>query len=718
MKFFRKSTTAFVVLSECDGGSDIGSDGGRGSGGGSSSVRFEAAPEPRVGPHRVLPAHRWAAGRFRTAVPSLLMLSLLLPMLGLNTLTAADKLTAANRGTMSNKDLTVGVRFIGQTAAATAPTMETPPALDADAPPQPVTPAGKLPQYQLDHRQRSSGATTGHEERVRFLLALPDRLALVELRVTVDGRPFRQLRQDRVTRLMTLAAAPRSRPTEVASEVASEDASEAAAEAATKDATEDARDTTTGNTTTGNTTTEAAALPAEPVVAVIETAVQEAGQIFSDVVDDALAAIAESAGEEVSSADDNEKSEAGTDPRPDQKDNEDGDENSDEGSDSAADSSEDLIPEFRAASTVSEWIARYMAATGEPPSVEEIHWLLTNWVDGPTVLFLNDNFQRFRADQAPVFRVLDRDRDGQVSAKELQMAVTSFRECDLNRDDVVEATELAEVATDPRDEPRHAGPGKLIVPLSDDFGDDAAWRHLVARYEASSDSGGSRLPRFDTDQNGTLDAEEIHRLQAAATDLQVTISFNLADPAASRLSITGISEALTAVVDSAMTGERKVTLKTAAARLEFSALQTAGSDQLSIGAVNDGYPLLPVVDPNNDGRFTIRELRQLTQILATFDDNQDGRLTAEEIRPTIRVCVGLGPVVHDELAALRQVRSADETSEVTGPEWFVRMDVNRDRDLTRREFPGTDEQFAALDTDNDKLISAVEATLVGAADEQ
>ncbi len=37
------------------------------------------------------------------------------------------------------------------------------------------------------------------------------------------------------------------------------------------------------------------------------------------------------------------------------------------------------------------------------------------------------------------------------------------------------------------------------------------------------------------------------------------------------------------------------------------------------------------------------------------------------------------------------------------------MDKNKDDDLTRREFPGTDEQFKQLDSDGDELISTAEA---------
>ena len=37
------------------------------------------------------------------------------------------------------------------------------------------------------------------------------------------------------------------------------------------------------------------------------------------------------------------------------------------------------------------------------------------------------------------------------------------------------------------------------------------------------------------------------------------------------------------------------------------------------------------------------------------------------------------------------------------------MDRNRDGDVSRREFLGTDEEFRRIDTDGDGLISALEA---------
>ena len=65
--------------------------------------------------------------------------------------------------------------------------------------------------------------------------------------------------------------------------------------------------------------------------------------------------------------------------------------------------------------------------------------------------------------------------------------------------------------------------------------------------------------------------------------------------------------------------------------------------------------------------------------------------------------------MHRELAGMRSLYRKEAVPSVTGPEWFVRMDRNKDSDLTRGEFPGTDEQFQDLDADHDELVSADEA---------
>ena len=437
----------------------------------------------------------------------------------------------------------------------------------------PTTPGGKLPQYQLGHRQRRASA--GDELQnpcVRFFLALPESILLVEATLTIDELPFQAFREQRIRRLLNDVVA------------------------------------------------DASVTPAEP--------------------------------------------------------------------------------------SVVDRLRESMKVTGETPSVEEVRWTLSNWVDGPTMLLLNDNFQRFRAHQRPEFAILDRDRDGTVSAAEIESAIRSFQECDLNRDNIIQFTEIARAAADVRDTTL-AVPAHLITLLPDVETASTAFQRLTAGKTPNESS--AILARFDRNANGRFDDDERAALRRSPADLSLTIAFNSNQPDKSRFSLTAVAAKFAGAVPHATIDHLGITLSIAGATVNFQAVQADSSDQISIGAVNDGYPLLPDLDLNDDGTLTVRELRSVPGRLSRFDKNHDGSLSLDETQAPVRVCFGLGPIVHRELAGIRSVHQAPATPPTSGPEWFVRMDRNKDNDLTRGEFPGTDEQFAAIDADGDELISADEA---------
>ena len=66
-----------------------------------------------------------------------------------------------------------------------------------------------------------------------------------------------------------------------------------------------------------------------------------------------------------------------------------------------------------------------------------------------------------------------------------------------------------------------------------------------------------------------------------------------------------------------------------------------------------------------------------------------------------------------QLAAISKLyqgpKQYEERPLTRGPLWFQKMDRNRDGDVSRKEFLGTDEQFKQIDTDGDGLISLEEA---------
>jgi len=446
----------------------------------------------------------------------------------------------------------------------------------------PTTPGGKLPQYQLGHRQRRIPSSDELQNaRLRFFLTLPESILLVEATITIDKLPFPAVREERVQHLLKYVT------------------------------------------------------------------VDSVGGDSSPATDEA---------------------------------------------------------------PVVDRLRQTMAATGEAPSVDEVRWVITNWADGPTLLLLNDNFQRFRAHQRPEFVILDRDRDGTVSAAEIEAAFRSFQECDLNRDGIIQFTEIARAAADVRDTTL-AVPSNLITLLPEAATAATAFQRLAA--EKSPKAAAAALARFDRNGNGQFDADELTALRTSPADLSLTIAFDSKQPQKSRLALTGTTAELAEAVSHATIDHLGITLSITGLAVNFQAVQMGPSethsDQISIGAVDDGYPLLPDLDPNDDGRLTVRELRSVPGRLSKFDRNHDGTLTSDETRAPIRVCFGLGPIVHRELAGIRSVHRPPATAGLAGPEWFTRMDRNKDQDLTRSEFPGTDEQFAAIDADGDELISADEA---------
>ena len=365
---------------------------------------------------------------------------------------------------------------------------------------------------------------------------------------------------------------------------------------------------------------------------------------------------------------------------------------------------------YRSADSHVEKLRRYIASIGREPTLREVRWFFINRLDGPTLLLLKDSFQAFRSDETPVFHVLDRNRDDAISREEIDQAVESFRDCDLNRNEVVDYLEINEAASDPRLRSYPlTNTSALIHPLPAEADAAEVYAALLARYDSQQKPARSLPERFDANVNGQWEPKELETLHAMPADITLTVNFSSHAPSDSALSVSEETlKRLAALQLRAEVVNSSIVLHRPDCELWLSAAQTIAGDQISVGAVSDGYPMLPVLDPNEDGRFTIRELRGLAGSLKQFDANGDGRIQKQELRPTIRVSFGLGPTVHQALAGMRTVHPPGAPPK-TGPGWFVRMDRNGDNDLSRGEFPGTDAQFQQLDADKDELISVEEA---------
>lgn len=619
-------------------------------------------------------------------------------------------LSAVSFSLADENPLTVPVRKI--VVAEPDPSMQMVPMLPEEPPA--ATPAARMPQYQL-HLHDLSAPVDATTSRLRFVLATPEGPMLIQAEIKIDGQPYQMAREQRVREIMRFLEDPETYKAEIAKRQAEIDAAAAASvalEEAKKGLLETIKNLVTGeNEAESDDKPEATPTPegsdSPDAPSEVPEKTEETPSESENAASDSEAAATEDAAPEKEEP--AEKTE-GTEPAP---------------VEAVQEPEVPAGPRYVAPATLIERIERYSTAIGGKPTVEEVRWLMSEWIDGPVLLFLNDTFQRFRADQQPAFRILDRDQDGRISAEELEQCVVSFQECDADRNDVIEATELSDRADGMGKQAKTSSHGKLIYRLPQVDDANAFLKRLTEHYASHPTAGGAAnanaVADFDKDTNGAISPEELQTLKDRPADIQLRLDLKTGNPDASMISIAGFSEEYSGLAARSTRNASSLMLEFDSFYLEFLAAQQGigngpngtGADQISLGAVNDGYAMLPEADPNSDGRFTIRELRQLKERLKSFDSNADGQIDFHEIRPTIRVCLGLGPTAHEPLAILRDASSVDSASSIPGPEWFTEMDKNKDYDLTRQEFPGTDEQFQQLDKDQDELISSEEANVSG-----
>lgn len=353
-------------------------------------------------------------------------------------------------------------------------------------------------------------------------------------------------------------------------------------------------------------------------------------------------------------------------------------------------------------------LRRYSAAAQRQPSPNELRWLLANWAEGPVVLVLDENFERNRADQTPLFKTLDQDEDGVVSAREIADSAKTLLKYDRNQDESLSLDELARAAdrTPVKVDNRSPKPPPFVAL------DDLAQTQILARlteYYSGQDTPAD-WRRFDPNGDGRTDDAEQALLQSPPPEMRIDVAFDSHDQDQSHIEVTMLDASLGD--GSPIVRSRSITFAVAGTLLELSAVQSTGAagDQISLGAIRDGYPMLPEVDTNEDGRLTLREIRKTPERLATFDRDGDGAISAGELAPTLRVVIGRGATVHQLLARVRVLHSPEAAPTIVPPDWFVRMDRNKDGDVSRREFLGGRGQFDALDADGDELIDVEEAT--------
>jgi Ca2+-binding EF-hand superfamily protein len=304
----------------------------------------------------------------------------------------------------------------------------------------------------------------------------------------------------------------------------------------------------------------------------------------------------------------------------------------------------------------------------------------------------------------------DKDKNQRLSRSEIALDKAVFDRLDTNHDGELDAGELAAWILQPPDLELAVHFGKkvpeqamAIVGASDPRQEalsrsrDGAvnWllpeTQLVIRRRESTpgtrvsvrDAMLAKFKSFDANNDGFVENKEVYR-----PPFDFVAYLRLAD----------------------RDGDGKVSQKEFEAWLDLQ--QHALTDTMLLTVVDRGRTLFGFLDSDHDGRLGPRELNASWQRLEPWIPKGAAGLRREDVPHQFEIIVSQGQLrfgdTADDTFAARN-RAGPRIVRTAGPLWFRKMDRNRDGDVSRREFLGTDEDFKRIDTDGDGLIDAHEA---------
>ena len=323
----------------------------------------------------------------------------------------------------------------------------------------------------------------------------------------------------------------------------------------------------------------------------------------------------------------------------------------------------------------------YAKSRGDRATQFELRRRVADFAGGPALMWTSQDFAAGRHETQILFALVDADEDGMISPSEREDIEAVLKGCDLNSDGRIELVELHS-----RLKPRSARRKSNAIEID--------WRPWDANQSEHVEDLSVIVSFNEANGKSNLLLDDWALGEPWANSTAELIRANEKEPCGQAL----------------LTSHPKITIALTAASEDG----TVNSDQVAIGVMAEGNALFRHFDRDGNWSLTMTEILTSCDQLSELDQNADENIDVSELPILLRVCVARGTVVHRSLKEhVSFIQSSDDASDsrpkLTPPEWFVSMDKDGDRMLSRKEFLGGREAFDNLDGDENELLSAEEA---------
>lgn len=298
-----------------------------------------------------------------------------------------------------------------------------------------------------------------------------------------------------------------------------------------------------------------------------------------------------------------------------------------------------------------------------------------------------------------------------LSAQALGLTTDEVKAFDIDGNGRLESPELETLLKQP---PIHIEllaallqkqPGKPQISVLADRLNRAPARSAPATERAMLTASGLAIDvRVRTNRAASSDNRNFYRIKFLEADKDKNKYLN-----ESEFGTLGISDATFAQVD--RDGDGMLTQDELIAYIDQD--NTASQSRVVMTVSHNGKSVFEALDVTLDRRLTRRELLHAVDQFRRLDRDGDGVISAAELAGEFSVVLEPGKVLvfrNDQTNRPGNASTAPIVNRpASGPDWFMKMDRNRDGDVSRREFLGPPAIFRRLDTDGDGLISVAEA---------